>query len=767
MTPAESSAVKEPVEQRATQRRLKVGSLALSLASVVAALAATILLEPYIPHTRFLFFYAAVLLAALLGGMPLALLAAAASLVLVETVLFDAPEAPGSVLIRTVVIAAVSLGGAWLVDRMQRARLAAERKTLEAEELAATLQDQAQELEVQAAESEALASELEQANRQLRVQSDGAQRTTVRSERLQRLTARLLQTTAEAGVAGVIAREARHTVEADGSAVAFLREGGRIEVMAKDGELNGVSDEAFGDAAFFPLHDAISRGEPIFLSDSAEVESRYSGFAAGALRDRAWAVLPLHGDQRRLGGLMFSFRQQGEFANEDLSFMQLLAQQCAQALERARLHETTLRARVRAEFAERRVAFLAEASARLAESLDYHAALANLARLSVPDLADWCLVHLRDDNGLPRLVSVVHADPEKAAERRRLDERTPATGPAALGYRHVMERSAPYVVEQITDELLRSSVADDESFEVLRGFGLRSMVTVPIAGDDAPFGTFTLVAAESGRVFGEADVTLALELGRRAGHAVQNARLYQAAHYASEAKSDFLAVMSHELRTPLNAIIGYADLLLLGVPNAVPERARTQVERIRSASNSLLHLVEEVLSFSRIEAGKEEIRISPVDISALLIDAVAMIEPMAAEKSLITELSLPEERLKLISDERKIRQIVTNLLSNAVKFTEQGSIRVSAAVEGPNLCIRVADTGIGIPPEHIERIFDPFWQVEQASTRRFGGTGLGLGVARKLARLLEGTLEVESEVGAGSRFTLTLPRRTPGTGRAT
>jgi K+-sensing histidine kinase KdpD len=242
MTPAESSAVKEPVEQRIARRRLTVGSLALSLAAVVAALAATILLEPYIPHTRFLFFYAAVLLAAMLGGMPLALLATAASLVLVETVLFDAADSSGSVLLRTVLIAAVSLGGAWLVDRSQRARVAAERKTLEAEDLAVTLQDQAQELEVQAAESEALASELEQANRQLRLQSDVAQRTTVRSERLQRLTARLLQTTAEAGVARVIARETRRTVEADGSAVALLREGGRLDVLAKDGVLSGVSD---------------------------------------------------------------------------------------------------------------------------------------------------------------------------------------------------------------------------------------------------------------------------------------------------------------------------------------------------------------------------------------------------------------------------------------------------------------------------------------------------------------------------------------------
>jgi signal transduction histidine kinase len=142
-----------------------------------------------------------------------------------------------------------------------------------------------------------------------------------------------------------------------------------------------------------------------------------------------------------------------------------------------------------------------------------------------------------------------------------------------------------------------------------------------------------------------------------------------------------------------------------------------------------------------------------------------MIEPLAAEKGLEVNIEQPATPLKVVSDERKIRQVLTNLLSNAVKFTESGSIVVTAHPQAGEVHIEVRDTGIGISPENLERIFDPFWQVEQSATRRFGGTGLGLGVARKLAKLLEGRLEVESRVDEGSVFTLILPAHTPGVQR--
>jgi len=472
---------------------------------------------------------------------------------------------------------------------------------------------------------------------------------------------------------------------------------------------------------------------------------------------RAWAALPLIINDRRIGVFAMSFDQAGEFAPEDRLFIQLLAQECAQALERARLHDMEMRARVRAEFAERRLTFLSEASARLVASLDYLATLANLAHFSVPELADWCIIHLVDDDGVPRTVAIAHSDPTLSALQRSLEENYPSRLESSAPFARVLQTGQPVHIPEVTDAELRTAAHDDEHFEALRSLGIRSQISTPISVEDRIIGVFTLATAESGRRFTDADIRLSLELGRRAGYAVENARLYQVVQHASDAKSDFLAVMSHELRTPLNAIIGYSDLLLLGVPESVPERAQHQVKRILSASTSLLHLVEEVLSFSRIEAGKEDIRISPVDVAQVMRDCVAMIEPLAQEKRLAIEFDVPADPVKIVSDERKVRQVLTNLLSNAVKFTELGGIYASLSTSETEVCLSIRDTGIGIPGQYIERIFDPFWQVEQSATRRFGGTGLGLGVARKLARLLDGRLEVKSAVGDGSIFTLVLP----------
>jgi signal transduction histidine kinase len=425
----------------------------------------------------------------------------------------------------------------------------------------------------------------------------------------------------------------------------------------------------------------------------------------------------------------------------------------------SRLHELGMRARIRAEFAERRLAFLSEASARLSESLDYEAALDAVAGMCVPEIADCVVIHLIDDAGVPRLAAAAHVAAALAASCRDMEARHALS--AIVGDVQGVIESGSAVRADVTDALLEERARDAEHLARLRSLGLHAQIVAPIVMDGRVRGLIAVGSGESGRPFDDADVTLVAELGRRAGHAVQNARLYQAARFASDAKSDFLAVISHELRTPLNAIIGYTDLLLLGIPGELPDPSLRQVERIRSASDGLLHLVDEVLSFSRLEAGKDELRISPLDLTGLLRECVALVEPLASEKSLALRLDVPAESLKLVSDERKIRQILTNLLSNAVKFTEQGGIHVRAAGDGRMLRVEVGDTGIGIPEEHLDHIFDPFWQVEHASTRRYGGTGLGLGVARKLANLLDGRLTVKSEVGAGSVFTLHLPVRLP------
>jgi PAS domain S-box-containing protein len=226
---------------------------------------------------------------------------------------------------------------------------------------------------------------------------------------------------------------------------------------------------------------------------------------------------------------------------------------------------------------------------------------------------------------------------------------------------------------------------------------------------------------------------------------------------ASDAKSAFLATMSHELRTPLNAMLGYSELLLLGIPEQLSAAVRPHIERIDLSARHLLQLIEEVLTFSRIEAGSERVHFEIVHLADVLREVNAVMQPLTSAKGLDFTIDAPSTPIHLVTDPRKIRQILVNLLGNATKFTDRGSITVTARVEADRLVLTVADTGIGIESEHAERIFEPFWQVDNGKTRAIGGTGLGLAVTRELTSLMGGTVTVASVPGKGSMFTVTLP----------
>lgn len=230
-----------------------------------------------------------------------------------------------------------------------------------------------------------------------------------------------------------------------------------------------------------------------------------------------------------------------------------------------------------------------------------------------------------------------------------------------------------------------------------------------------------------------------------------------AAETASSAKSDFLAVMSHELRTPLTAIIGYEELLADEVTGPVNAQQAQQLSRIKASAQHLLGLIDEILTFSRLEAGRETIRLEITEVNRIIEEAASLISPLAGEKKLGFAVYPLDPPRQMRVDPGKLRQILVNLLSNAVKFTSQGGITLTTAVDAGELVVRVADTGVGIAEDHIDRIFEPFWQVEQKATRRVGGTGLGLTVTRRLARLLGGDVTVESAPNEGTVFTATVP----------
>lgn len=234
--------------------------------------------------------------------------------------------------------------------------------------------------------------------------------------------------------------------------------------------------------------------------------------------------------------------------------------------------------------------------------------------------------------------------------------------------------------------------------------------------------------------------------------------LRRQAQAANESKSAFLATMSHELRTPLTAVIGYEELLASGITGPITDAQGAQLGRIKRSAGHLLSLIDEVLTYARVEAHREVVTREPVTVAQLVDAATTLITPLAEAKGLAFAVHAPERPLTLSTDPLKARQILVNLLGNAVKFTARGEIALAVREDGEAVIFQVRDTGIGIAPEHLDRIFDPFWQVQQKPTRTVGGTGLGLSVAHRLARLLGGDVTAESTVGEGSTFTLRLPR---------
>jgi signal transduction histidine kinase len=246
------------------------------------------------------------------------------------------------------------------------------------------------------------------------------------------------------------------------------------------------------------------------------------------------------------------------------------------------------------------------------------------------------------------------------------------------------------------------------------------------------------------------------------------------AEAASQAKSEFLAIMSHELRTPLNAVLGYAELLELGISGPLTDAQRQQLGRIGMSGRHLLGLVNEVLDLAKVEAGRLSVRSAPASASEAINSAVALIQPQASARGL--ELVMPASlgvAPVYIGDDERVRQILVNLLSNAVKFTQPGgSVTIgSETTVAPDrearllgnrgyVCLRVTDTGVGIPEDKLISIFDPFVQAESGHTRSTEGSGLGLTISRRLARLMGGDLTVRSSVGKGTTFTLWLPAET-------
>ena len=307
-----------------------------------------------------------------------------------------------------------------------------------------------------------------------------------------------------------------------------------------------------------------------------------------------------------------------------------------------------------------------------------------------------------------------------------------------------------------------------EVYATSRWNGACSQASTPLLHGDEAIGVLNIFNHGEPRPFTDKQLGLLETFASQAAIAIANARLFEALREAnsqlaeaSQHKSAFLASMSHELRTPLNAILSYSRLLREEAEDAGQDDFVPDLEKIHGAGRHLLSLINDVLDLSKIEAGKMDLDLATFDVAALVRDAATVARPLVEKNGNALLVDCPDDIGQMRADQTKVRQALLNLLSNAAKFTERGQISLSATRSagdgGDWIALAVADTGIGMSPEQLGRMFEAFSQAEASTRTKYGGTGLGLAISRQLCRLMGGDVAVASEPGRGSTFTIRLP----------
>jgi len=482
---------------------------------------------------------------------------------------------------------------------------------------------------------------------------------------------------------------------------------------------------------------------------------------AGALQRRygyrSVAATPLLREGAAIGVLGVLRTEVRPFTDKQIALLKTFADQAVIAIENVRLFQELDERTNELARSVGELKALGEVSQAVSSTLDLETVLPTIVSRAIQLSGTDCgVIYEYDEAAQEFHLRASHRMEEEMVEglraaRIRLGEG--ATGRAATTRTPV----------QIADILDQREFSGTSVRPLIARLGYRSLLSIPLLREQQIMGGLTVWRRKSGD-FPPEVVNVLQTFATQSALAIHNARLFREIQekgrqleLASKYKSQFLASMSHELRTPMNAVLGYTRMLLMNVYGELPEKVRDVHQRIDKSGRHLLGLINDVLDFSKIEAGQLALAINPYSIKDVIQAVVASTQSLATEKNLALRITVPADLPAASGDERRITQVLLNLVGNAIKFTDAGEVRVEVAAVDGSFEVSVSDTGPGIDEREQQRIFEEFRQAEGAMTQKKGGTGLGLAIAKRIVELHGGKIWVESAVGKGSRFTLTLP----------
>ena len=485
---------------------------------------------------------------------------------------------------------------------------------------------------------------------------------------------------------------------------------------------------------------------PLLLPDRVEERAAELGLEQvtheGERSPASWLGVPITLGNQVLGTMVVaSYTAPGAYQARDRDLLWALANQAAIAINNAQLYRKSEQHVVE-------LAVLYEIGTEITATLD----LDTMLQTIVDDIvrlveADKSLLALID---VPkgRLVEVVgHGYSQAQLEAHTFEELQ-----AGLSGWVLRSKAAT-----LTGDLQNDERQHGLALASAQKSGDQSAAVAPLLIGEEVLGTLTVVNGPSKQTFTPADLSLVTMLASQAAVAIQKAQLYEAAQEADRLKSAFLASMSHELRTPLNSIIGFTGILLQGLVGPLNGEQQKQLGMVMHSARHLLALINDVLDISKIEAGGLELALEPFDVCQAVQRAIQTVTPLADKKGLALVVEVSPEVGRITGDQRRVEQILINLINNAIKFTDKGEVRIRSKIAEGRLVTQVTDTGIGIRPEDVGKLFQPFRQIDTGVARRHEGTGLGLAICDRLVQMMGGTIGVESRWGEGSTFTFTLP----------